>query len=545
MAENNNKEAILSTCGIEQQLDTSFFPQWNNDPLGMTALNEAIQGNILNLLIYIGCLLYNAGLIPQEIYGIIHNKDIHSVWDEVTKQFIDVLKAVHFHIVVKFEPNKGGTLTQIETALNMPKQFIEKPKRGRYAYDNMLAYLIHIKYPNKYQYNPNEVLSVGYYLDNNMALFSNVKPDGTPTCHPYTSIYEERKEDWLKGRAKVKSDKANLDIDWLEEKLLTGEVTKSQIVLTDEYYDIYARHKKRCQDAIDTYGERRAYLTLQALNNGDFKKTILFIKGKAGSGKTKFTIKLCQRLVELSTTLNSNSSDKQWRVCQTAAKNPMDEYNGHEILFMDDVRGFSLSLADWLKLLDPYNISPASARFKNKLPACRVIIITSSIDPVSFFYFCRMSASDKLESFDQFMRRIEALVSFEASDSPNIPVNNDNIPLNVGIAHSYKGAEIKQPIICEKGYPIDHVSMSYDFPVVHHLTEDEAIEQLVQLVANNHLPQEERAKIEAHRNSSIADELERISYEYRSKANSNPACVSSPQPIYNSSPSLFDGAYNY
>lgn len=541
----DSKEATLTTCGIEQQLDTSFFPQWCNDPMAMTALNEAGQGNILNLLIYIGCLLYGAGLIPKEIYGIIHDKDTRNVWDEITQQFISVLKPIHFHVVVKFEDNKGGTLSQIATAIKMPKQFIEKPKRGRYAYDNMLAYLIHIKYPNKFQYDPAEVLHAGYYLDDSKALFSNLKPDGTPTCRPYTSLYEERREDWLKGRAKVKSDKANLDIDWLEEKILTGNVTKSQIILTDEYFDIYARHKRRCEEALATYGERRAFATLQALNNGDFKKTILFVNGKAGSGKTKFTTKLCQRLVEFSETLIKGSSDKAWQVCQTAAKNPMDEYNGQEILFMDDVRGLSLSLADWLKLLDPYNISPASARYKNKLPACRVIIITSSIDPVSFFYFCRMGASDKLESFDQFMRRIEALVSFESLDSPNIPVNNDNIPLNVGIAHSYKGAETKQPILCEKGYPIDHVSMSYDFPVVHHLTEAEAIEQLVQLVANNHLPPEERAKIEAHRNSSIADELERISYEYRSKATSTPSCVSSPQQNYNSSPSPFDGAYNY
>ena len=177
-------------------------------------------------------------------------------------------------------------------------------------------------------------------------------------------------------------------------------------VVKDQYSSIYARYKRRCDDAFEIYGERRAYKTIQALQDGDFKLTVFFITGQAGAGKTRFS----KRFVDAIADYSEQGGGDRWRICQTAATNPLDDYTGEEILFMDDVRGGSLSASDWLKLLDPYNISPGSARYHNKLPACRCIVITSSKEPLEFFYYAKQIGGDRSEALDQFMRRIQSTV---------------------------------------------------------------------------------------------------------------------------------------
>lgn len=64
-----------------------------------------------------------------------------------------------------------------------------------------------------------------------------------------------------------------------------------------------------------------------------------------------------------------------WDFCVTASTNAFDEYNGQKILFLDDIKGDGLTVSDWLKLLDPYMISPIYARYHNKMGSAKVIII--------------------------------------------------------------------------------------------------------------------------------------------------------------------------
>ena len=93
-----------------------------------------------------------------------------------------------------------------------------------------------------------------------------------------------------------------------------------------------------------------------------------------------------------------------------------DEVNGEEILLLDDVRGDSLTASDWLKVLDPYNISPISARYQNKIGAAKVIIITSSKHPLTFFYHTK---GNNREDLSQYVRRIEHLATLKGvGDEP-------------------------------------------------------------------------------------------------------------------------------
>lgn len=394
------KEASLSFCMVTQQLDRQYFA-WTEEEL--KAIDTANEGDVSGIMSVFGNRLVGADLFVMEMHGIIHDKDVRKAWNEVTSQYEEKPKAKHFHIVLKFgkdSPNPT-TLSAIADALGIAPEYVEKAQRGRNAYTNMLAYLTHIKYADKFQYSPNEVVSMG------------TNKDGKQLWTPYADIYAENREAWMKGRGAIKSKYAAENIEALEELILTGQVTKAQVVLTDGLYEIYSRNCRRCEDAFRVYGERRAYKTLQALQNGEFKLCVFYIMGDAGAGKTRLAKAFVQSLIDSSV----NWTGESWRVCQTAASNPMDEYNGEEILFMDDVRGSALSASDWLKLLDPYNASPASARYKNKTPACRAIVITSTKDPVEFFYYCKqMGGGDRSEALDQFMRRIQMLTHVIKAD---------------------------------------------------------------------------------------------------------------------------------
>lgn len=442
---------------ITQQLDNQYFA-WS--PNEVPAFDMARNGDVSGIMNVIGQRLAKSGIMFSEMHGIIHDKDVQKTWNEVANAYEETPKATHFHLVVKFEnePNTtASTLGNVAKAIGMAPQYIEKAKRGRNAYDNMLAYLVHVKYVDKHQYSPKAVVSTG------------TSKNGQPLWTPYADIYAKRLDEWLKGRGAIKAQYAADNIDMLEEMILTGQVTKAQVVLTDELYEIYSRNCRRCEDAFRVYGERRAYKTLQALQNGEFKLCVFYIMGEAGAGKTRLAKSFVQELIKHSTEWTGEA----WRVCQTAASNPMDEYNGEEVLFMDDVRGSALSASDWLKLLDPYNASPASARYKNKTPACRAIVITSTKDPVEFFYYCKqMGGGDRSEALDQFMRRIQMLTHVIKAD--------DFIDARVQLGGQTKGEEYQRIM---DGHP---VALTYGFDYGDKdYSADEALERMIDVVAQS------------------------------------------------------------
>lgn len=158
-----------------------------------------------------------------------------------------------------------------------------------------------------------------------------------------------------------------------------------------------------------TLGEFKSNATKQALENGEFKKTIIFITGKSGLGKSRFAKTFVKELISL-----ANINNYRWSEVVTAGTNIFDEVNGEEILLLDDVRGESLTASDWLKLLDPYNISPISARYQNRMGSARVIIITSTKHPLEFFYHTK---GNEREDLSQFIRRFDSLITLFSESS--------------------------------------------------------------------------------------------------------------------------------
>lgn len=394
-------QAKLSTCMIVQQLETQYFKGWSKDEL------QAITSKDINAIMeVIAKRFLLSNIAVEEMHGIIHNRDSKEVWDSDTKQYVIDVKPSHFHIVCKFLKEDGvlyaGTLQQIASAVGVEQQYIEKAQKGKYAYDNMLSYLTHIKYADKAQYSPDEV-----------ATFHAMK-NGVKLGKEYADIYAERKKEWEQARATIKKQQAETSIDSLEEMILQGEVTMEQVLLTDRYFTIYARNKRRCDDAFDTYTQRKIAKTMQAMENGEFKVSVIFVTGHSHSGKSVFTDHLAKKIKQQA----KDDLGEDWSIGTCAATNPFDEYHGEEIFIMDDVRGMSLCASDWLKLLDPDRINVGSARYRNKKMACRAIIINSEKDVCEFFYYVKGSGGDRSEAMDQFFRRIMArVVVYRVPDS--------------------------------------------------------------------------------------------------------------------------------
>ena len=79
-----------------------------------------------------------------------------------------------------------------------------------------------MKYADDYQYAPAKV--------------ATVRGPG------HLGIDAQRRETWLKGRAHVKKKVVAENFEDMRERVLQGDITRDQIMLTDELFDIYARH---------------------------------------------------------------------------------------------------------------------------------------------------------------------------------------------------------------------------------------------------------------------------------------------------------------
>ena len=292
------QEADVTCFEIVQALEPKYWDWTTDECAAISASDTRAIGSIIK------SRLEKAGCVITDLYIIQHDKDIQNGWDEGAMQSVITYKSHHVHCYVKC--SKGLLLGEISYAVGVEPQYINKAKQGRYAWDNMVAYAIHAKEWDKHPYDPHEVVT-------------------------------------LAGD-------------------LRGEILRNQVILTDEYYEIYARNKRRCDEAFDTYAQRKTYKTIQAMENGEFSLSVIFITGKSHAGKSRFT----DFLVENIKKQVLETKGEQWTSCSVAASNPFDEYMGEEILVMDDLRGIALSASDWLKLLDPDRVNIGSARYRNK-----------------------------------------------------------------------------------------------------------------------------------------------------------------------------------
>lgn len=140
----------------------------------------------------------------------------------------------HYHILVKFEEGQGATLKEIAKYIGVLPEIIEKLKPGAHSYHNMLAYLTHIKYQNKIQYAPEDVVTL--------------------TGTDYMVHYNKHKESWIKARAIVEEKGGKpLDRRFREaiKKLESGELSCEELAGMPEYRPLFlnAKYQRELKEA--------------------------------------------------------------------------------------------------------------------------------------------------------------------------------------------------------------------------------------------------------------------------------------------------------
>lgn len=176
-----NREAKLQNCVITKRFDAQDFPEWAIDEILPIA-----RLDIKSVMTIILKKLQNAGYIVDEMHGITHDKDMQKIWNKALKKYDEEPEPIHFHILCRFHKNGkkicSGTLYQIADAIKIEPQCIEKVYGGRFAYDNMLANLLNIRYPDKPLYSPSNVITL--------------QPDGEKPERNYKALYDKRCDSW-------------------------------------------------------------------------------------------------------------------------------------------------------------------------------------------------------------------------------------------------------------------------------------------------------------------------------------------------------------
>lgn len=388
--------ANLTACMITQQLQPEFW-NWTEDE--RRAIEQADTKRIGEILL---SRLENNGCKVENCYIILHDKDYIKESDKDGSPLI-VMKEPHIHAVVKFVDNKqpAQRLDNIAKAIGLRMEQVEKPKRGKYGYDNLISYLCHVKYPEKKQYAPEDVITI--------------------KGRDYTEVYNERESDWIAARAKVATKVAKDQLQDILYGILKGTITKNDLLDPNSpYYVIYGTNRTKCDDALKTFLDAKAFRLTKELEDGKWKKSIYYVTGEAGAGKTFF----CQKLIEACKMKALQESGEHWEVAKTPDKNGFDGWHGEEILFMDDTRPEDCAPRVWLNLMDNHNINPASARFKNKEKLCPRVVIITCTQPYREF-FNAIAAKATSEPLEQFIRRLTLSVkvlNYDENDPHHIEV---------------------------------------------------------------------------------------------------------------------------
>ncbi|MDM7546132.1 MULTISPECIES: Rep family protein [Lactococcus] len=332
------------------------------------------------------------------------------------------LKDAHVHGYLEFTKQK--TIASVSACLGIEPQYVEVPRKGRYGRLNCLAYLVHAKNLDKYQYSPEEV--------------------ETFETFDYEEFIDDNLNDFRKYNATDKRKKGEIGLDLALQEVQQGRLKLREIFRDEDLALLYAGHMQKFSEAFEFYGLRNAMLRLDELEQGKYDLTVLYIQGAPGIGKSYLAREVAQKVREYGNK-NGFASD----VFSASSSNPFDDYYGEDILILDDLRQESLKVSDWLKLFDPLNTAKMSARYRNKMIVPRLVIVANYKSVEQFFG----SFNFKNEDINQFKRRInfsskiseksfgippfDRIYSLSASKKLNEPENmriskNEFITLNYG-----------------------------------------------------------------------------------------------------------------
>lgn len=257
-------------------------------------------------------------------------------------------KPPHFHAVLTFKNAK--TVDSIAKVIGVETQFVNTIKKTT---KSAQLYLVHRNDPDKYQYNPADVIADFDY--ESMA----------DECPP-----KQKRES-------------------IANRIANGEIKEYNLhkhITVDEY----SRNKRYYINAFE-YRQN-------TIKGTERNMKCYFITGASETGKTTYAKILASQLGYTA-------------YVSSGGKNPLDNYKGEECIILDDTRSSSWSLTDFLKLTDNHTDSLVGCRYYNKyIGECRLIIVTS-VKSIDQFYDDATKEHD--EPKIQLLRRFELLITME------------------------------------------------------------------------------------------------------------------------------------
>ena len=299
-------------------------------------------------------------LKPLRFAGILHDKDIGQDGN---------LVAPHIHLVLQFESARS-----LNNLAKLTKQPIQCFEQWRGSVNNAYSYLVHHTESNQdqYQYSPKEVIANFDYL----LLLDTIERN-------VTKRYEIND---------------TMIIDNLLDLLYTGNITKSEIEqrLTGSQY---AKARQKIETVYLKRLETQAELWRQEMIDKNEIVTIIWLFGKAGTGKTRLARQYAEQY-DLNYFITGSIRD------------PFQQYNLEHVIILDELRPHQFDYSDLLKMFDPYNVKAmASSRYFDKPLLANVYIITSPYSPYNFFLeLTKKKQTSHIDSWGQLMRRLSLVV---------------------------------------------------------------------------------------------------------------------------------------
>ncbi len=323
---------------------------------------------------------------------IIHDKDVKANGEP---------KGAHIHLYLNF--GKSGTnFERVAKWFNDEPQYVNKV-HGRKA--DVLLYLTHRNAPEKYQYKDDEVIS-------NFDLKQAIEED--QKSHSLIEQTENIVYTFMRGE--ITYSQANKKIEETKKICKNKQLADVIFNTTERVEKIW---KQQCK--MSTKGKRNM--------------KIIFIHGDSGSGKSTYAELYAKMLCEKKGYRDFSRS--------SASNDIMQDYMGEDIFILDDYRdvdemtGKAESLSDTLKMLDPHYASSSKSRYTNKTFMGKLIIITSTKDPLLWFEGTK-------EQRWQFFRRISLLIDIDKDYVYEYQEKNEEkgVPFLCGFKH--EGAYIER-----------------------------------------------------------------------------------------------------
>lgn len=292
---------------------------------------------------------------------ILHDRDTKI--DEETKGTI--LKKPHYHIALHLGGDKYKKPEIAKWFMDDENRIEYATRKGKYAYENMLSYLIHdTKKAKAQKKTPYEISEVKANFD-------------------YEATIIE-----IRNRIKEKEEEENI-IPELE-AICEGSIRRYNI-------GDYLNNIQRINFATNI---ERAFKIQQEnkLAMHDRDMDVIYINGLSGTGKTTLAKMIAKEF---------GYKDNEIYIAGTG-NDPFSFYSDQPVIILDETRGSTWKFNDILRLLDNNNATQFGSRYYNKLMAyCELMVLTSTISIDALY--AGIAESDG-EQIHQLKRRIQTQI---------------------------------------------------------------------------------------------------------------------------------------